>query len=89
MSNINKQINALYTVDTLQDGVEDLTDESAATISGGIQLWDALSDLKKTNAEVMALNAAMQVEQARHTTLNKAIDAMNESVVKAGSTHRA
>ena len=31
MSNINKQINALYSIDSLQD----LTNESAATIQGG------------------------------------------------------
>ncbi|KAI9800669.1 MAG: hypothetical protein M1825_003991 [Sarcosagium campestre] len=49
----------------------------------------ALADLKTTNAEVTALNAAMQIEQARHTVLDKAIDSMNESVVKAGSTVRA
>jgi hypothetical protein len=49
----------------------------------------ALADLKATNAEVTALNAAMQIEQAKHTVLNKAIDSMNESVVKAGSTKRA
>ncbi|WP_232293568.1 hypothetical protein [Stigmatella aurantiaca] len=49
----------------------------------------ALRDLKETNAEVTALNAEMQIEQSRHTVLNKAIDSMNESVVKAGSTKRA
>jgi hypothetical protein len=49
----------------------------------------ALADLKATNAEVTALNAAMQIEQARHTAINKAVDSMNESVVKAGATKRA
>jgi len=49
----------------------------------------ALADLKATNAAVTNLNAALQISQARHTVLNKAIDSMNEAVVRAGSTHRA
>ncbi len=68
------------------------TDGGASAIDAGAassSFNDALSQLQAMNQEVTILNAKMQIEQARHTALNKAIDSMNESVVKAGSTKRA
>ena len=70
-------------------GVNPSTQDPATSSSNTAAFSQALADLKATNAEVTALNAAMQQEQAKHTVLNKAIDSMNESVVKAGSTKRA
>jgi hypothetical protein len=65
------------------------TPTAAGSSDNTAAFQQALADLKATNAEVTAMNAAMQIEQARHTALNKAVDSMNESVVKAGATKRA